>query len=220
MKTAVAYIRVSTQKQGRSGLGLEAQQAAITRFAAAEGYDVVETFVEVETGKGSDALDTRPQLAAAIACATKAKGTVIVAKLDRLTRDVHFGSGLMARKIAFKVAEMPHADNFQLHLFLALAEQEREMISNRTKAALAACKARGVKLGAPDAGQNKAAAAVAFAESLREIVEPVMCQSSRQIAAHLNARGITTAEGSSWQSAQVIRLIARLQQKARLDVAA
>ncbi|MHC2284287.1 recombinase family protein [Bradyrhizobium barranii] len=220
MKTAVAYIRVSTQKQGRSGLGLEAQQAAIAAFAAAEGYEVVETFVEIETGKGSDALETRPQLAAAVARATKAKGTVIVAKLDRLTRDVHFGSGLMARKIAFKVAEMPHADNFQLHLFLALAEQEREMISTRTKAALAACKARGVKLGAPKAGLNKAAAAAAFAESLREIVEPVMCQSSRQIAAHLNARGITTAEGSSWQSAQVIRLIGRLQPKEQLDVAA
>ncbi|WP_035678023.1 recombinase family protein [Bradyrhizobium liaoningense] len=220
MKTAVAYIRVSTQKQGRSGLGLEAQQATIARFAAAEGYDIVETFVEVETGKGSDALETRPQLAAAVARATKAKGTVIVAKLDRLTRDVHFGSGLMARKIAFKVAEMPHADNFQLHLFLALAEQEREMISTRTKAALAACKARGVKLGAPNAGQNKAEAAAAFAESLREVIEPVMCQSSRQIAAHLNARGITTAEGSSWQSAQVIRLIARLQPKEQLDVAA
>ncbi|MBR0802855.1 recombinase family protein [Bradyrhizobium japonicum] len=220
MKTAVAYIRVSTQQQGRSGLGLEAQQATIARFAAAEGYEVVETFVEIETGKGSDALETRPQLAAAVARATKAKGTVIVAKLDRLTRDVHFGSGLMARKIAFKVAEMPHADNFQLHLFLALAEQEREMISTRTKAALAACKARGVKLGAPNAGQNKAAAAAAFAESLREVVEPIMCQPSRQIAAHLNARGITTAEGSSWQSAQVIRLIARLQPKERLDVAA
>ncbi|MDA9539196.1 resolvase [Bradyrhizobium sp. CCBAU 21362] len=220
MKTAIAYIRVSTQKQGRSGLGLEAQQATVARFAAAEGYKIVETFVEVETGKGGDALETRPQLAAAIARATKAKGTVIVAKLDRLTRDVHFGSGLMARKIAFKVAEMPHADNFQLHLFLALAEQEREMISNRTKAALAACKARGVKLGAPNAGQNKAQAAAAFAESLREVIEPVMCQSSRQIAAHLNARGIATAEGSSWQSAQVIRLIARLQPKERLDVAA
>ncbi|MBR0747361.1 recombinase family protein [Bradyrhizobium japonicum] len=220
MKTAVAYIRVSTQKQGRSGLGLEAQQAAIAAFAAAEGYEVVETFVEIETGKGSDALEARPQLAAAIAQATKLQGTVVVAKLDRLTRDVHFGSGLMSRRVAFRVAAMPHADNFQLHIMLAVAEKERQDISDRTKAALAACKARGTKLGAPNAGQNKAEAAAAFAESLREIVEPVMCQSSRQIAAHLNARGITTAEGSSWQSAQVIRLIARLQPKEQLDVAA
>ncbi|MCK1281328.1 recombinase family protein [Bradyrhizobium sp. 61] len=220
MKTAVAYIRVSTQKQGRSGLGLEAQQAAIAAFAAAERYEVVETFVEIETGKGSDALETRPQLAAAIAQATKLKGTVVVAKLDRLTRDVHFGSGLMSRRVAFRVAAMPHADNFQLHIMLAVAEKERQDISDRTKAALAACKARGVKLGAPNAGQNKAEAAAAFAESLREVVEPVMCQSSRQIAAHLNARGITTAEGSSWQSAQVIRLIGRLQPKEQLDVAA
>ncbi|MEY9397325.1 DNA invertase Pin-like site-specific DNA recombinase [Bradyrhizobium japonicum] len=103
---------------------------------------------------------------------------------------------------------------------LAVAEKERQDISDRTKAALVACKARGTKLGAPNAGQNKAKAAAAFAESLREVIEPVMCQSSRQIAAHLNARGITTAEGSSWQSAQVIRLIARLQPNEQLDVAA
>ncbi|QIO34340.1 recombinase family protein [Bradyrhizobium sp. 1(2017)] len=220
MKTAVAYIRVSTQKQGRSGLGLEAQQAAIAAFAAAEGFEIAETFVEIETAKGADALETRPQLAAAIELATKTKGTVIVAKLDRLTRDVHFGSGLMSRRVGFRVAAMPHADNFQLHIMLAVAEKERQDISDRTKAALAACKARGVKLGAPNAGQSKAAAAAAFAESLRETVEPLMCQSSRQIAAHLNARGITTAEGSSWQSAQVIRLIARLQPKVPLDAAA
>lgn len=149
MKAAIAYIRVSTQKQGRSGLGLEAQQAQIAAFAAAEGFTIVKTVVEVETGKGSDALETRPQLAAALEAAAKIGGPVVVAKLDRLTRDVHFGSGLMARKVSFKVADLPNADNFQLHLFLALAEKERELISVRTKAALAAARERGQKLGSP-----------------------------------------------------------------------
>jgi DNA invertase Pin-like site-specific DNA recombinase len=149
MKAAVAYIRVSTQKQGRSGLGLEAQTADISRFAAAEGYALVETFIEIETGKGADALDRRPQLAAALQAANAANGTIIVAKLDRLARDVHFISGLMVRKVPFRVVELPHADNFQLHLFAALAEQEREMISARTKAALAAARERGQKLGSP-----------------------------------------------------------------------
>lgn len=101
MKTAIAYIRVSTTQQGKSGLGLEAQQAALARFAEAEGFDLVQTFREVETGKGADALGRRPQLAAALKTAKKIKSPIIVAKLDRLSRDVHFISGLMAHKIPF-----------------------------------------------------------------------------------------------------------------------
>src|SRR5262249_54032069 len=106
MKQIVAYVRVSTQKQGASGLGLEAQRDAITRFADAERYQIADTFTEVETGKGSDALDRRPQLAAAIKAARKAKCPVVVSKLDRLNRDVHFISGLMAQRVPFIVTEL------------------------------------------------------------------------------------------------------------------
>src|SRR5437588_13124574 len=150
MTPAVAYYRVSTARQGKSGLGIEAQKAAIQRFAEAEGIELVGEHVEVETGKGSDALDRRPELAAALAQARKAKCPVLVAKLDRLSRDVHFISGLMTHRVPFVVAELgADADPFMLHLYAALAEKERALISARTRAALAAKKAQGVKLGNP-----------------------------------------------------------------------
>src|ERR1700754_2706163 len=149
-RTIILYIRVSTSQQGRSGLGIEAQRETLTRFAEAEGFDVLREFVEIETGKGSDAIDRRPQLAAALAAARKAKCHVAVAKLDRLSRDVHFISGLMAHRVPFLVAELgPDVDPFVLHLFAALAEKERSLISTRTRQALAAAKARGVTLGNP-----------------------------------------------------------------------
>jgi DNA invertase Pin-like site-specific DNA recombinase len=148
MKAAIAYTRVSTAQQGRSGLGLEAQQAALARFAEAEGYQLIETFQEIETGKGSDALDRRPQLSAALKAARQQKAPIIVAKLDRLSRDVHFNSGLMSHKTPFIVAELgSDADPFMLHLYAALAEKERRLISQRTRDALAAKKAQGMKLG-------------------------------------------------------------------------
>jgi DNA invertase Pin-like site-specific DNA recombinase len=143
-----AYYRVSTQAQGKSGLGLEAQRKAVADFAAREGFEIVGEHVEVETGKGADALDRRPVLAAALAEAKKAKSAVIVAKLDRLSRDVAFVAGLMAKGVPFLVAELgADADPFMLHLFAALAEKERAMISARTKAALAAAKGRGGQTG-------------------------------------------------------------------------
>src|SRR5471030_927481 len=118
----VGYHRVSTSRQGRSGLGLEAQREAIKRFAEAEGYEIVAQMVEVETGKGADALDRRPQLAAALSQARKAKASVVVAKLDRLSRDVHFISGLMAQHVAFIVAELgADCDPFMIHIYAALA---------------------------------------------------------------------------------------------------
>jgi DNA invertase Pin-like site-specific DNA recombinase len=126
----ITYIRVSTSGQGRSGLGIEAQRQTLAHFAATEGYEVAREFIEVETGKGSDALDRRPQLKAALAAARKLKCHVGVAKLDRLSRDVHFISGLMAHKVPFVVAELgPDVDPFVLHLFAALAEKERSLIS-------------------------------------------------------------------------------------------
>jgi DNA invertase Pin-like site-specific DNA recombinase len=146
----VNYIRVSTAQQGRSGLGIEAQRHALLSFAAQEGFEVFNEFIEVETGKGADALDRRPQLKAALAAARKHKCHVAVAKLDRLSRDVHFISGLMAHRVPFLVAELgADVDPFVLHLFAALAEKERSLISTRTRQALAAAKARGITLGSP-----------------------------------------------------------------------
>src|SRR5688572_18191214 len=148
MQHAVAYYRVSTARQGRSGLGIEAQRETVTRFTTSEGFDLVAEFIEVETGKGADALDRRPQLAAALAAARARKCPVIVAKLDRLSRDVAFVAGLMAQRVPFIVAELGiDADPFMLHLYAALAEKERRLISERTKAALAARKGQGAKLG-------------------------------------------------------------------------
>src|SRR5436305_2735504 len=150
MTSAIAYYRVSTARQGKSGLGIEAQKAAIQRFAEAAGIEVLAEHTEVETGKGADALERRPELAAALAQARKAKCPVLVAKLDRLSRDVHFISGLMAHRVPFVVAELgADADPFMLHLYAALAEKERALISARTKAALVAKKAQGVTLGNP-----------------------------------------------------------------------
>src|SRR4051794_39881795 len=124
MKSAIAYIRVSTQRQGRSGLGLDAQKDALARFAEAEGFTIIATYVEIESGKGADALERRPQLAAALAAAKAATGRkqpavpVLVAKLDRLSRDVHFISGLMTQRVPFIVAELgADADPFMLHIY-------------------------------------------------------------------------------------------------------
>ena len=151
MSNLVSYPRVSTAQQGKSGLGIEAQRLALDAFAKANGFEIVAEFVEVETGKGSDAIERRPQLNAALAEARREKCAVVVAKLDRLSRDVHFISGLMVHRVPFIVAELgADVDPFMIHLFAALAEKERALISQRTKAALSAAKARGQKLGNPN----------------------------------------------------------------------
>lgn len=144
MQPVVAYYRVSTERQGRSGLGLNAQLERYAQFNAQNGMVIVEAFTEVETGKGADALDRRPQLAAALAAARRHRGPVLVAKLDRLSRDVRFIAGLMAQRVAFVVAELgAGVDQFMLHIYAALAEKERRMISGRTRAALAIRKGQG-----------------------------------------------------------------------------
>src|SRR5262245_1473900 len=211
-KAAVAYIRVSTQSQGRSGLGLEAQRDAIARFAETEGFAIAETFTEVETGKGSDALDRRPKLAAVIKAARKLKGPVIVSKLDRLSRDVHFISGLMAHKVAFIVTELgADTDPFILHLFAALAEKERALISKRTKEGLEVAKQRGRRLGGWTAGSEEARRnADAFAERMRPVLAELANLSATRAAVELNARKIATAAGGRWYPATVIRLRERL----------
>lgn len=212
MKTAIAYLRVSTQKQGQSGLGIEAQQAAVAAFCANHGFEVIDTYVEIETGKGSDALKTRPQLATAIEVARLTGATVVSAKLDRLTRDQHFGSGLFNRTdVSFKIADMPHADNFQLGIMLCVAQLEREMISTRTKAALAAARERGTKLGSPTTPGILKDRSAAFAETLRAVVTPLLGLSSHKIAAVLNERGIQSSTGGAWSNKTVLRLIDRLE---------
>jgi DNA invertase Pin-like site-specific DNA recombinase len=212
MKPAIAYTRVSTVQQGKSGLGLEAQQAALARFAEAEGYNLLQTFEEVETGKGADALDRRPQLSAALKAAKQHKAPIIVAKLDRLSRDVHFISGLMSHKTPFIVAELgADADPFMLHLYAALAEKERRVISQRTRDALAAKKAQGVKLGGLNAGGiQKRDEARQRAEQLRPIFAELAGMSARGIAAALNERGVPTPAGGEWHSVPVIRVQKRL----------
>jgi DNA invertase Pin-like site-specific DNA recombinase len=212
MTAAIAYIRVSTARQGKSGLGLEAQLAALERFAKAEGYNFVQSFEEVETGKGADALDRRPQLSAAPKAAKAAKAPIIVAKLDRLSRDVHFISGLMSHKTPFIVAELgADADPFMLHLYAALAEKERRVISQRTSAALQAKKAQGAKLGGLNAGGiKKRDEALDRAEQLRPVLVDLASQSARSIATILNERKIPTPAGGLWHSVTVIRVQKRL----------
>jgi DNA invertase Pin-like site-specific DNA recombinase len=219
-RSVVSYARVSTARQGRSGLGIEAQRASIARFAEAEGYEIVREFMEVETGKGADALDRRPQLSAALAEARKLKCAVLVAKLDRLSRDVHFVSGLMTHRVAFLVAELgPDVDPFILHLYAALSEKERAMISLRTKHALAAAKARGVVLGGPRLAQARVVAQAAIktnADQHAAHVLPIIREAQRAgavtfraIADVLNARGIHTARGGQWYATSVKNVMER-----------
>lgn len=227
-RTAIAYYRVSTKKQGRSGLGLEAQREAVLRFAAQEGLEIVGEFTEVETGKGSDALEQRPHLAAAMAQARRLNALVVTAKLDRLSRDVHFISGLMKHRVRFVVTEFgPDADPFMLHLYAALAEKERSLISERTKAALAAAKARGVKLGNPKGaehlrgrGNREAIQAVSQeaqdrAKMLAGVLQELKNQgvaSANAMARAMNDRHIATARGGKWTARSVLNVLERLEQ--------
>jgi len=207
----VAYYRVSTQGQGRSGLGLEAQRKAVEQFAAAEAMHVAHEFVEVETGKGADALDRRPQLAAALKAAKKLKAHVVVAKLDRLSRDVHFISGLMSKGVPFIVAALGKGvDPFMLHIYAALAEKERTLISERTKVALAAAKARGVALGEATLGARNAAEAEDCDRALQPILRELSGKSYRDIADELTNRAIAAPRGRAWNAMTVMRAMKRL----------
>ena len=221
MRPIITYIRVSTGKQGKSGLGIDAQREAITRFATAEGLEVLAEYLEVETGKGHDAMDRRPKLAEALLKARKAKAPVVVAKLCRLSRDVAFISGLMAQRVPFIVAELgKDADPFMLHIYAALAEKERALIADRTRAALAQKKAQGTVLGnrtnlrdaqAKGVATNRKAAE-AFAANVLPIVRQIQASGAsthRAIAQALNDRGIRTARGGDWHDSTVRNLLAR-----------
>ena len=206
----IAYFRVSTDRQGRSGLGLDAQREAVLRHVGSNRGELIGEFCEIESGKRND----RPQLAAAISAANRAKATLIIAKLDRLARNVHFVSGLMESGVDFVAADNPHANKLMVHMLAAFAEHEREQISQRTKDALAAAKARGIRLGRNGADRLAPAYRAEAIERARQLA-PVLAElraagmSARQIAAELTARKIATPGGGRWHAQAVIRMIGR-----------
>ncbi len=225
MTKAVAYYRVSTAKQGASGLGLEAQRAAVEALCDARGWDVIAPpFTEVESGKRAD----RPELLKAIERCRVTGATLVVAKLDRLSRNAAFLLTLRDSGIAFIAADMPDANNLTVGIMALVAEQEREAISARTKAALAAAKARGTRLGNPNgaaalrrAGKGSALGVAAFqrnadehAARLRPVVERMRGEghtSLERLARELNDEGMMTPRGGRWHASSVRNLLARLQ---------
>lgn len=217
MRRYVTYMRVSTAKQGRSGLGLDAQERDINLFLENYSdvpYEIVCGFVDIESGTDDD----RPELKKAVELAKREGAELLVSKLDRLSRRVSFIAALMDdKKLKLRVAAMPHADKFQLHIYAALAEQERDFISLRTKAALSVAKARGKKLGGlrdKTMKRNDAVKANAQrrAEKVAGIVVPLReaGKSLRDIAAELDKAGVETARGGKWSAAQVKRVLERL----------
>jgi len=221
MQQAIAYYRVSTQRQRRSGLGLEAQQKAVRDFAALHGYRLAAEYTETESGKGADAMASRPVLKKSVEQAKRNGVPVIVAKLDRLSRDVHFVSGLMAHKVPFIVSELgKDVDPFLLHLCVALAEKERALISARTKAALDAAKDRGKQLGnrtnLAEARRLGVESIKAKADQIARAMLPIIDQlrargvtTLQAIAESLNARGIRTARDKQWHASTVANLLDR-----------
>lgn len=216
MRQIITYRRVSTDKQERSGAGLEAQAGTLARFCEAEGFEVAQDFCEAASGAAS--VEMRPGLSRALALAAKLKCPVLVSKLDRLSRDVAFISGLMARGVPFIVAELgADTDPFVLHLYAALSEKERKMISVRTRDALAVRKAEGKLLGnrtnlAEAQAKGHAAvtaASVAFAQKVMPVIAGLQRggMSLNQIAAQLNATGTMTARGGKWTATAVTRVI-------------
>ncbi len=217
----VAYYRVSTAKQGRSGLGLEAQQLAVRTFLNGGSWDLVGEVVEIESGKR---LDNRPQLQEALRLCRAMGATLIVAKLDRLSRDAAFLMQLQNSGASFVAADMPGANSFTVGVMALVAQQEREAISARTKAALAAAKARGVVLGgsrghtlpsraaAAASAKVRAAAADQRARDIRVSIDNAKrngATSLREIATSLKSNGITTPRGGPWSAAQVKRILDR-----------
>lgn len=211
----VSYLRVSTDQQGRSGLGLEAQREAVAAFLNGGDWKLVGEFVEVESGKRAD----RPELACALAACKRHKATLVVAKLDRLSRSVAFLSALMESGAEFVACDNPHANKLMVHMLAAFAEHERDQISARTKAALAAAKARGTALGNPRIDEARGRAATALkgdadqrASNVLPIIRAIQASgatSLRDVAAALNARGVKTARGGEWYASTVRNILGR-----------
>lgn len=219
----VSYLRVSTVKQGKSGLGLEAQKESVNAHICRVRGDLLVEYVEVESGKKG--AENRPQLAKALEHCRLTGATLIIAKLDRLSRDAHFLLGLQRSSVLFVCADMPHANELTVGIMALVAEEERKAISRRTKEALAAAKARGKRLGCPSGaahlrpyGNTAGVAAVKakadkHAEALRETVGAIRAAgitSSNGIADELNRCRIATPRGGRWHPASVVRLCARL----------
>jgi DNA invertase Pin-like site-specific DNA recombinase len=216
----VTYFRVSTAKQGQSGLGLDAQKEAVQQYLNGGRWEVIGEFIEVETGKGSDALEKRPQLREALAVCKKQKARLLIAKLDRLARNVHFVSGLMESKVSFVALDIPEANDLTIHIMAAFAQHEAQRISERTKAALAASKARGTKLGAAGPAnlkrnvEERVQASKAFAEKLRPVLagyKDAGLTQEQQVSA-LNELEIKTPRGSKWTRMALHRVIQRLKE--------
>lgn len=225
MCRVVAYYRVSTEAQGRSGLGLEAQRQAVLTLCKSRGWEVIAELTEVESGKRAD----RPQLAAALHRAKVTGATLVVAKLDRLSRSVAFLSALQDSGAKFVAADMPEANELTVHIMAAVAEAERKAISTRTRDALRAAKAAGRRLGNPNgaealrrAGKGNAAAvervkagADEHARDLAPIIADIQASGATSlgaIAAELNARHIQTRRGGQWHASSVRNLLARIAQ--------
>ena len=218
----IAYHRVSTAKQEASGLGLDAQREAVNRFLNGGEWESVGEYVETETGKGADALAKRPKLRAALEACRRQGATLVIAKLDRLARNVHFVSGLMESKVRFVACDMPDANELTIHVMAAFAEHEAKRIGQRTKDALAAAKARGVVLGRAGPAnlkpnvEERQRAAREFAERLRPLFEGMKTRglSQRAMVAELNAMNLPAPKGGAWRLIQVQRVIATLSSSA------
>ncbi len=207
----IAYYRVSTDRQGQSGLGLDAQRSAVMNHIAGQG-ELVAEFTEIESGKKSD----RPQLTAALAVCRKQKARLIIAKLDRLARNVAFVANLMESGVEFLAVDNPHANKLMLHMLAAFAEHEREQISKRTKEALAAAKRRGTRLGNPRPDASLARGRTVISEHVAQRlarVQPLILAlreqglTTRAIAQALNERGMLSAQGKQWYSATVCNVL-------------
>jgi DNA invertase Pin-like site-specific DNA recombinase len=211
MPQFVAYYRVSTDRQGQSGLGLEAQQKAVVDHVGRAGGAIVSTFTEVESGKRKD----RPELLRALAACRRIGAVLVIAKLDRLARNVHFVSGLMESGVEFVACDNPHANKLMIHILSAFAEHEREVISERTTAALRAAKARGVRLGvmgAVRAAENKADAD-AFAAGLAPVLDDIRAEGHTTVAAitrELNRLRVPTPREGRWHRATVRKVLERM----------
>lgn len=212
----VAYYRVSTQRQGQSGLGLEAQREAVRRYMAGHPTEQLAEFEEVETGKGANALDKRPKLREAVALAKKSRATLLIAKLDRLARNVHFVSGLMETGVQFRCCDFPTADRTMLHFYAVMAEHEGRRISERIRDALAAKKARGEAVGNPASlrpmNGARASEARKFAARLRPTLKGYLAagMTQRAMVAALDSAGIRTARDGAWSLTQLQRVLARI----------